>query len=40
MLLLMRICLVEGEDWKEQWALERLCDALVEKGALVPLPKK
>jgi ribosomal biogenesis protein LAS1 len=25
---------------KEKWALERLCDALMEKGALVPLSKK
>ncbi|KAJ7169509.1 Las1-like-domain-containing protein [Mycena filopes] len=25
---------------KERWALERLCDALMEKGALVPLSKK
>ena len=30
----------EGDDWRERWALERLCDALVEKGALVPLSKK
>lgn len=30
----------DGEDWRERWALERLCDALVEKGALVPLSKK
>ncbi|OCH92729.1 Las1-domain-containing protein [Obba rivulosa] len=27
-------------DWRERWALERLCDALTEKGALVPLSKK
>ncbi|EMD41590.1 hypothetical protein CERSUDRAFT_41872 [Gelatoporia subvermispora B] len=27
-------------DWRERWALEKLCDALVEKGALVPLSKK
>lgn len=25
---------------KERWALERLCDSLLEKGALVPLSKK
>lgn len=25
---------------REKWALERLCDALLEKGALVPLSKK
>lgn len=30
----------EEEDWRERWALERLCDALLEKGALVPLSKK
>jgi ribosomal biogenesis protein LAS1 len=28
------------EDPKEKWALERLCDGLLEKGALVPLSKK
>lgn len=34
------------EDWgidydsKEWWALDRLCDALLEKGMLVPLSKK
>jgi ribosomal biogenesis protein LAS1 len=27
-------------DAKERWALEQLCDALLEKGALVPLSKK
>ncbi|KIY46766.1 Las1-domain-containing protein, partial [Fistulina hepatica ATCC 64428] len=27
-------------DGKEHWALERLCDALLQKGALVPLSKK
>ncbi|KAG5339894.1 Protein LAS1 [Termitomyces sp. T112] len=27
-------------DPKERWALERLCDALLEKGSLVPLSKK
>lgn len=31
----------EGEpDVKERWALDRLCDELLEKGALVPLSKK
>lgn len=33
----------EGEDNidpKEKWALEQFCDALVEKGVLVPLSKK
>ncbi|KAF7982009.1 hypothetical protein HWV62_30244 [Athelia sp. TMB] len=30
----------EDEDPKEKWALERLSDALLEKGALVPLSKK
>ena len=28
------------EDPKERWALERLCDGLLEGGALVPLSKK
>ncbi|KAG6891085.1 hypothetical protein C0995_014175 [Termitomyces sp. Mi166 len=27
-------------DPKERWALERLCDALLERGALVPLSRK
>lgn len=27
-------------DIKERWALERLCDALLQKGALVPLAKR
>ncbi|KAF5356105.1 hypothetical protein D9756_004030 [Leucocoprinus leucothites] len=27
-------------DTKEKWALERFCDALLEKGSLVPLSKK
>lgn len=27
-------------DSKEKWALERICDALLDKGALVPLSKK
>ena len=35
------IVLDSGElDSKERWALERLCDALLEKGALVPLSNK
>jgi ribosomal biogenesis protein LAS1 len=28
------------DDPKERWALDRLCDGLLEKGALVPLSKK
>ncbi|KAJ2919320.1 hypothetical protein MD484_g1094, partial [Candolleomyces efflorescens] len=28
------------QDSKEKWALDRLCDELLEKGALVPLSKK
>lgn len=28
------------QDIREKWALERLCDGLLEKGALVPLSKK
>ncbi|GBE78457.1 Las1-domain-containing protein [Sparassis crispa] len=28
------------EDGRERWALERLCDALLELGALVPVSKK
>ncbi|KAJ7102316.1 Las1-like-domain-containing protein [Mycena belliarum] len=28
------------QNAKERWALERICDALMEKGALVPLSKK
>ncbi|KAG0699715.1 Las1-like-domain-containing protein [Suillus ampliporus] len=31
---------IEQEDAREKWALERLCDALVEKGALVSLSQK
>ena len=27
-------------DFKEKWALERLCDALLESGALIPSSKK
>lgn len=30
----------ESLDVKERWALEKLCDALLEKGVLVPLSKK
>lgn len=30
----------EEEDARERWALERLADALVERGALVPVAKK
>ncbi|KAJ7139738.1 Las1-like-domain-containing protein [Mycena epipterygia] len=30
----------DDQSMKERWALERLCDALMEKGALVPLSKK
>ncbi|PCH33291.1 Las1-domain-containing protein [Wolfiporia cocos MD-104 SS10] len=30
----------EEVDSRERWALDRLCDALLEKGALVPLAKK
>ncbi|KAF8078240.1 Las1-like-domain-containing protein [Lyophyllum atratum] len=30
----------EETDPKERWALEKLCEALLEKGALVPLSKK
>ena len=30
----------EEVDSRERWALDRLCDALLEKGALVPLSKK
>src|SRR6266481_8851438 len=30
----------EGEDEKEQWALERLCDALAGRGGLVPVSKR
>jgi ribosomal biogenesis protein LAS1 len=30
----------EGEDSRELWALEKLCDALLDKGGLVPLSKK
>ncbi|OAX43619.1 Las1-domain-containing protein [Rhizopogon vinicolor AM-OR11-026] len=31
---------IEQEDPRERWALERLCDAIVEKGALVSLSQK
>ncbi|KAA1468458.1 Las1-domain-containing protein [Dentipellis sp. KUC8613] len=30
----------DGEERKERWALERLCDALLEKGILVPMSKR
>ena len=30
----------ERDDSRERWALEKLCDALLEKGGLVPLSKK
>ncbi|KAI0932663.1 hypothetical protein AcV5_004181 [Taiwanofungus camphoratus] len=30
----------EESDGRERWALERLCDALIEKGVLVPISKK
>lgn len=30
----------EPEDTRERWALDKLCDALLEKGGLVPLSKK
>jgi ribosomal biogenesis protein LAS1 len=36
-----RTVLDSGElDAKERWSLEKLCSALLEKGALVPLSKK
>ena len=28
------------EDGREQWALERFCEALLEKGGLIPVSKK
>ena len=28
------------DQYQERWALEKLCDGLLEKGALVPLSKK
>lgn len=28
------------DDSREQWALDKLCDALLEKGGLVPMSKK
>lgn len=31
---------LSGQDLKERWALDRLCDELLEKGALVPLSKR
>lgn len=30
----------DSSSAKERWTLERLCDSLLEKGALVPLSKK
>ncbi|TFY51986.1 hypothetical protein EVG20_g10753 [Dentipellis fragilis] len=30
----------DGEERKERWALERLCDALLEKGILVPMSRR
>lgn len=30
----------DGEDENERWALERLCDALLERGGLVPVSSK
>lgn len=30
----------DDQEGKEKWALEQLCEALLEKGALVPLSKK
>lgn len=29
-----------NNQYRERWALEKLCDGLLEKGALVPLSKK
>ena len=29
-----------NDQYRERWALEKLCDGLLEKGALVPLSKK
>ena len=31
---------LEEGDSRERWALEKLCDSLLEKGGLVPLSKK
>lgn len=30
----------DGDDWKETWALDRLCEGLLDKGGLVPVSKK
>jgi ribosomal biogenesis protein LAS1 len=30
----------EADDIREKWAMDRLCDALLDKGALVPVSKK
>jgi len=30
----------DGQDVRERWALDRLCEALLEKGVLVPTSKK
>ena len=30
----------DAEDSRERWALEKLCDGLLEKGGLIPLSKK
>ena len=29
-----------SEDWREHWGLERLCDALLDRGGLVPVSSK
>ncbi|SRR6266550_8492232 len=29
-----------NDQYRERWALEKLCDGLLDKGALVPLSKK
>lgn len=30
----------DNQDAKERWAIDRLCDVMLEKGVLVPLSKK
>lgn len=30
----------EEDEWKEGWALDRLCEALLGRGGLVPVSKK
>ncbi len=30
----------DGDDPREAWALDRLCEALLARGALVPLSRK